>query len=107
MLDYYFPGYSCQASPAGSETEPFLVFINSTEINRVNIDDTNYQTIVTVLSNGVALEYDYNNDWIYWTVVGSGKISATRLSNDDQVLELLSGTFIYNRLHGKVLYILC
>ena len=47
MLDYYFPGYSCQASPAGSETEPFLVLISSTEINRVNIDDTNYQTIVT------------------------------------------------------------
>ena len=87
MLDYYFPGYSCQASPAGSETEPFLVFINFTEINRVNIDDTNYQTIVvTGLSNGVALEYDCNNDWIYWTVAGTGKISATHLSNDDQVL---------------------
>ena len=102
-----FSGFSCQASPAGLETEPFLVFINATEINRVNIDGTNYQTIVTGLNNGVALDYDYNNDQIYWTDVESGKISATRLSNDDQVLELVSGTIyylLYDRLlHGKVL----
>jgi len=60
----------------------------------MNIDGTNYQTIVTGLSNGVALDYDYNNDWIYWTDVGSAKISAKCLSNGDQVLELVSATLI-------------
>ena len=31
----------------------------------------------------------------YWTVAGSGKISATRLSNDDQVLQLAYQVHLY------------
>ena len=91
---YIAAGFSCQAS--STETEPFLIFINITEINRVNIDGTNYQTIVTGLHNGLAIDYDYYNDWIYWTDVNLGQIRTTPLSTGDPVLTLVSGTIIHN-----------
>jgi len=81
---------SCQANY--DETEPFLVFINSTEINRMNIDGTNYQTIVTGLSIGVTIDYDYYNDWIYWTDAELGQIITTPVTSGDPIFILVSGT---------------
>ena len=90
-------GCSCQAST--EETEPFLVFINTTEINRVNIDGTNYQTIVTGLSNGIAIDYDYYNDWIYWTDVGIGQIRTTPLNTGNPIYIIVSGNALLCMYH--------
>ena len=100
ILYYIGAGCSCQASR--DEDEPFLVFINSTEINRVNIDGTNYQTIVTGLSNGIAIDYDYYNDWIYWTDVGIGQILTTPLNTGNPIYMIVSGTALFH-----VLYTVC
>ena len=89
LCTFFDSGLNCQAST--TEIEPFLVLINLTVIIRVSIDGTNYQTIATGLSSGAALDYDYNNDMIYWTDIKNGEIRATPLSNGHIQSIIVSG----------------
>jgi len=80
------PAVVCQGNP-----DPYLIFITVNNINKVNIDGSSNQTIITGLSNGVAIDYDYYNDRMYWTDVTRGHIRAAPLSTGYPITTVVSG----------------
>ena len=80
------PAVGCQGNP-----DPYLIFITINNISRVNIDGSGNETIVTGLSNGVAIDYDYYNDRMYWTDVSLGHIKTAPLSTGCPITTLVSG----------------
>ncbi|XP_065914777.1 low-density lipoprotein receptor-related protein 5-like isoform X2 [Dysidea avara] len=83
------PAVGCQGNP-----DPYLIFITINNISRVNIDGSGNETIVTGLSNGVAIDYDYYNDRMYWTDVSLGHIKTAPLSTGCPITTLVSGLSI-------------
>jgi len=86
------PSAICQTDP--DEIEAFLLFVSTVDIRRINFDATGYQTLVTGLSNGVAIDFDYINDRIYWSDVNYGHIRSAPLSTGSPITTLVSGTYV-------------
>ncbi|XP_065904062.1 pro-epidermal growth factor-like [Dysidea avara] len=74
-----------------NEIEAFLLFVSTYDIHRVNFDGTGHQTIVSGLSNGVAIDFDYFNGRIYWSDVNHGHIRSAPLSTGSPIITLASG----------------
>ena len=80
---------SCQANP--DDVEPFLIFITPNDVRRSTVNGTNYQTIVGGLQNGVAIDFHYYNNRIYWTDVSLGHIRTAPLTTGYPVNTIVSG----------------
>lgn len=91
----YFAGpfVSCQTDP--DEIEAFLLFVSTYDIRRINFDATGYSTIVRGLRNGVAIDFDYFNDRIYWSDVSYGHIRTAPLSTGSPIRTLVTGKNYY------------
>jgi len=83
------------------ETEAFLLFVSTNSIHRINFDATGYQTIVTGLSNGVAIDFNYFNNRIYWSDVGHGHIRSAPLTTGSPIVTLVSGSYMMCDTHGN------
>ena len=83
------PFVSGQTDP--DEIEAFLLFVSTYDIRRINFDATGYQTIVTGLSNGVAIDFDYFNNRIYWSDVSRGHIRSAPLTTGSPITTLVTG----------------
>ena len=86
------PFVCCQTDP--EEIEAFLLFVSTRDIRRINFDATGYSTIVSGLSNGVAIDFDYFNDRIYWSDVGRGHIRSAPLTSGYPITTLVTGKLI-------------
>ena len=95
---------SCQTDP--DEIEAFLLFVSTVDIRRINFDATGHQTLVTGLSNGVAIDFDYFNDRIYWSDVNHGHIRSAPLSTGSPITTLVSGMYV-NIIQIKAEKIVC
>ena len=87
------PFACCQTDP--EEIEAFLLFVSTRDIRRINFDATGYSTIVRGLSNGVAIDFDYFNDRIYWSDVGYGHIRSAPLTSGYPITTLVTGKIYY------------
>ena len=60
----------------------YIIFSNRHEMRRVDLDKFNYASLVSGLRNTIALDFYYNESWIFWTDVVDDKIfRGTILSN--------------------------
>jgi len=105
-IHFVGPFVSCQTDP--DEIEAFLLFVSTYDIRRINFDATGYSTIVRGLSNGVAIDFDYFNDRIYWSDVGYGHIRTAPLSTGSPVRTLVTGTrnnyVIYTKIKTFIIF---
>ena len=76
-------------------TEEYIILVNTNRINRINLTAVTYQTLVTGLQNGVALDYHYDIDRMYWTDVTYGHIRSAPLSTGYPVVTLVTGKMIH------------
>ena len=82
-------GSGCQTN-----TDPYLIFVTTNDIRRINIDGTGSQTLVTGLSNGVGIDFHYNKDRMYWTDVSLDHIRTAPISTGYPITTLVSGIVI-------------
>ncbi|XP_022800387.1 protocadherin Fat 4-like [Stylophora pistillata] len=61
--------------------EPFLIFGNTVDIRRVNLDGTGYDYVVRGLTNVVGLDFDIKTQMIYWSDVGVKKIQRVHIND--------------------------
>lgn len=61
--------------------EPFIIFGNTVDIRRVNLDGTGYNYIVRGLSNVVGLDFDIKTQMIYWSDIDVKKIQRVHIDN--------------------------
>ena len=78
-------GYQCSCSP-GFQLEKdqytckpvkepvYIIYSNRHEMRRVDLDKFNYASLVSGLRNTIALDFYYNQSWIFWTDVVDDKI---------------------------------
>ena len=91
------PTLGCQENP-----DPYLIFITFNNISRVNIDGNNSQTMVAGLNNGVAIDYDYYNDRMYWTDVSRGHIKTAPLNNGYLITTLVTGKMLLQHIPSPI-----
>jgi len=77
-------------------TEEYIIVVNTNRINRINLTAATYQTLVTGLQNGVALDYHYDIDRMYWTDVTYGHIRSAPLTTGYPVVTLVTGKMIHH-----------
>lgn len=53
---------------------PYLLFANTVDIRRINLDATNYRYVVQGLNNVVGIDFDLNKNEVYWSDVSRKKI---------------------------------
>ena len=58
----------------GAKVVPYLLFANTVDIRRINLDATNYRYVVRGLSNVVGIDFDLNKNEVYWSDVSRRKI---------------------------------
>ena len=61
--------------------EPFIIFGNTVDIRRVNLDGTGYNYVVRGLSNVVGLDFDIQTQMIYWSDITVKKIQRVDIDN--------------------------
>ena len=83
------PADHCQVHP--DDTEEYIILVNTNRINRLNLTAAIYHNLVIGLQNGVAIDYHYNIDRMYWTDVSYGHIRSAPLSTGYPVVTLVSG----------------
>jgi hypothetical protein len=52
----------------------YIIYSNRHEMRRVDLDKFNYASLVSGLRNTIALDFYYNQSWIFWTDVVDDKI---------------------------------
>uniref|UniRef100_A0A4W3IBD4 LDL receptor related protein 1B n=1 Tax=Callorhinchus milii TaxID=7868 RepID=A0A4W3IBD4_CALMI len=98
---------SCKALSA---EEPFLIFADRHEIRKMSIDGFNYTLLKQGLNNVHAIDFDYSEQFIYWTdfTSQSSTISRIRLNGSNPEVVQHTGQAIPDGLAvdwvGKNLY---
>lgn len=59
--------------------KPFIIFSNTVDIRRINLDGTGYQYLVRGLSNVVGLDFDIKTRTIYWSDIRAKKIQRVHI----------------------------
>lgn len=55
--------------------EPILLFANRHDLREIHLHSGQYRSVVEKLHSAIALEYDYRDNYIYWSDVASETIS--------------------------------
>ena len=72
---------TCRAvSPPGTE-EPALIFGNRRDIRKLALHSGHYETLVADTRSAIALDFDHDNGYLYWTDVTEEKIKRIRFGN--------------------------
>ena len=66
---------------------PFIIFANTVDIRRINLDATGYSYVVRGLTNVVGLDFDIKTQRIYWSDITLKKIQRVHI---DKGLDLSS-----------------
>ncbi|XP_068223129.1 low-density lipoprotein receptor-related protein 1 isoform X3 [Palaemon carinicauda] len=74
-------GHKCRAN---STAKPKLIFSNRYFIRQIGIDGKNNTLLVANLTNAVGLDYDYEENCIYWSDVTHLSSSVKKMCNDSQ-----------------------
>ena len=69
-----FLGLSSTINP-----EPFIIFGNTVDIRRVNLDGTGYNYVVQGLTNVVGVDFDIKTQTIYWSDIALKKIQRVHI----------------------------
>lgn len=69
-----FLGLSSTVNP-----EPFIIFGNTVDIRRVNLDGTGYNYVVQGLTNVVGVDFDIKTKTIYWSDIALKKIQRVHI----------------------------
>jgi len=64
--------------------EPLVLFANRRDIREVDIATNEYRELVSNLRSAVALDYDYQRGYLYWTDVGIEKILRIPMAGGQQ-----------------------
>ncbi|KAK7085679.1 Exosome complex protein, partial [Halocaridina rubra] len=74
-------GHKCRAN---STAKPKLIFSNRYYIRQIGIDGNNNTLLVANLTNAVGLDYDYEENCIYWSDVTHLSSSVKKMCNNTQ-----------------------
>ncbi|XP_078716677.1 prolow-density lipoprotein receptor-related protein 1-like isoform X3 [Lampetra fluviatilis] len=77
---------SCKAI---SDEEAILIFANRYYLRKVNLDGSNYTLLKQGLNNAVALDFEWSEQWVYWTDVTTQGSMIRRMhmnGSDTQIL---------------------
>ncbi|XP_050691158.1 prolow-density lipoprotein receptor-related protein 1-like isoform X1 [Eriocheir sinensis] len=80
-------GHNCRAN---STVKPKLIFTNRYLIREMKVDGTNSRVLVANLSNAVGLDYDIQENCIYWSDVTHTSSSIKKMCNDSKPMVLHS-----------------
>lgn len=59
--------------------QPFIIFANTVDIRRINLDATGYRYVVRGLTNVVGLDFDIKTQTIYWSDITLKKIQKVHI----------------------------
>ncbi|XP_077981564.1 very low-density lipoprotein receptor-like [Glandiceps talaboti] len=69
--------------------EPLLLFANRRDIREVDLATREYRELVSDLRSAIALDYDYQQGYLYWTDVGMEKILRIKMDGGNVEAEVL------------------
>ena len=69
----------------------FLVFANRRDIRRIQLDSTSHQTVIPRQRAAIAIDFDFDTGFIYWTDVVLGSIQRAPVNNSRNIHTVVRG----------------